>query len=74
MSPSLVVDSSALVTAPCDAGSDGEWAASQLADTDLVAPALIMYETANVLRRLELSGDPSSTQAALLTRTCSTFV
>ncbi len=65
MSPVLVVDSSALVAALCDAGSDGEWAASQLVDTDLVAPTLIMYEVANVLRRLELSGDLSSTEAGL---------
>ncbi len=60
----LVVDSSALIAVLCDAGPDGEWAADQLAAAELVAPELVMFETANILRRLELIGDLTSGEAA----------
>lgn len=59
----LVVDSSAQVAALCDAGTDGEWAAEQLMRKDLAAPELIMFETANILRRLELTDGLPSAEA-----------
>lgn len=48
-----VVDSSVLVAALTDAERDGRWAAEQLSQVPLAAPALVMAEVANVLRRLE---------------------
>ncbi|MDQ3480387.1 MAG: type II toxin-antitoxin system VapC family toxin [Actinomycetota bacterium] len=63
MTSVLVVDSSAQVAALCDAGTDGEWAAEQLMRKDLAAPELIMFETANILRRLELTDGLPSAEA-----------
>ena len=60
-----VIDSSVLVAALIDAGSDGRWAAVQLAQDELGAPALVMAEVANVLRRLE-GGPKLSSFAAVV--------
>lgn len=57
-----VIDSSVLVAALTDVGSNGRWAAVQLAQDELAAPALVMAEVANVLRRLE--GGPELSQFA----------
>lgn len=59
-----VVDASALVAALIDTGPDGEWADSVLVGATLCAPHLVISETANILRRAELSGDIDSTAAA----------
>lgn len=66
MTTPVVVDSSALVAALCDAGPHGVWAASTLARGELAAPHLMMFETANTLRRLEIAGviDPGESAAA----------
>lgn len=57
-------DASALVALLLDAGPDGHWSAEAVSGADLVAPALLAFETANVLRRHELAGRVSSDQAA----------
>lgn len=62
--PQLCCDASALVALLLDGGEAGTWAAGALAGGDLVAPGLAMIETANIIRRHELSGQISSDQAA----------
>lgn len=60
----VVCDASTVVAALVDAGPDGVWATKKLDDVALAAPALLDFEAANVLRRLELRGDISAEQAA----------
>lgn len=52
----VVVDASVVAAALVDGGSDGTWAEGVLASGPLAAPHLMLIETANVLRRLELTG------------------
>ena len=52
----VVIDASALVAALVDSGSEGDWADGVTASGPLLAPELILVETANTLRRLEASG------------------
>jgi predicted nucleic acid-binding protein len=59
----VVADSSALVALLVDAGSDGTWATETLMGSDLLAPHLVMFEAANVLRRHERAGLISADQA-----------
>jgi predicted nucleic acid-binding protein len=49
-------DSSALVAVLIDSDRDGQWATQQLTGARLVAPSLLVYEAANVIRRHELAG------------------
>lgn len=49
-------DSSALVALLVDGGRDGQWATHRLTGVDLAAPDLVLYESANILRRHELAG------------------
>ena len=60
-----VVDASTLVALLADAGDLGEWARRTLATQDLAAPHLVLFETANVLRRHARRGVLSEDQAAL---------
>ena len=62
----LVVDASALVAALTDSGPAGTAAAGVLAGHELSAPELLPFETASVLRRLELAGRISTDTAALV--------
>ena len=64
MSPRVVCDASALVALLLDAGPDGQWVAAQARATDLAAPSLVTFETANIIRRSELAGLVSSDQSA----------
>jgi predicted nucleic acid-binding protein len=50
---SAVVDGSVLVAATTDAGPDGTWAESVLAEGGIVAPHLVLVEATSILRRLE---------------------
>ena len=50
---SVVVDASVLVAATTDSGKDGLWAETVIAGGELMAPELLMVETASVLRGLE---------------------
>ncbi|TAM90501.1 MAG: PIN domain-containing protein [Jatrophihabitans sp.] len=64
MTERLVCDSSAVVALLVDSGADGGWAAAALAAADLAAPALMPFEAANVIRRLEHAGRISPDQGA----------
>ncbi|MDQ3716019.1 MAG: type II toxin-antitoxin system VapC family toxin [Actinomycetota bacterium] len=61
----LVVDSSAVVAALVDIGSDGTWAETLLMGEALAAPHLMPAEVANILRRLSRTGELSADVAAL---------
>ena len=63
MTGAVVCDSSALVAVLADAGRSGRWATAAIAGSDLLAPHLVLFETANVLRRHELAGLISADQA-----------
>ena len=58
-----VVDASVLVAAAVDSGPDGQWAESVLADGPLAGPELVLAEATNILRRLELAGEISRSEA-----------
>jgi predicted nucleic acid-binding protein len=60
----VVCDASALVAVLLDSGPDGHWATEALTGTDVAAPSLLMFETANIIRRHELAGLVSADQAA----------
>lgn len=64
MTRHVVCDASAIVALLLDDGPEGRWAAEQLTGVDLLAPDLLMFETANVIRRQELSRRVSPDQAA----------
>ena len=63
MNPRLVCDASALIAMLVDGGSDGRWATTVLSPADLMAPHLVLFEAANVLRRLQSAGVVSADQA-----------
>ncbi len=60
-----VVDASALLALLLDGGLPGSWLAEQVRDRPLAAPELVMFETANVLRRQALRGAVSQVEASL---------
>ena len=60
----VVVDASVLIAATVDSGAEGRWAESVLAADYLAAPNLVLVESANILRRLELAGSLDSLEAA----------
>ena len=61
----IAIDASVIVAALVDTGRDGIWAESLIAGNTLVAPELVMVETTNVLRRLELAKELSPLQSKL---------
>lgn len=64
MSAPIVCDASAVVALLLDSGADGRWATSTLSSADLVAPTLLSFEVANIIRRHEVAGLVSADQAA----------
>lgn len=64
MTARVVCDASALVALLLDSGADGRWATRALTGVSLVAPALLAFEAANVIRRSELAGTVSADQAS----------
>ena len=58
-----VVDASVLTAALVDSGSEGKWAETVIGAGSLIAPELVLVETANVLRRLEARRDISALEA-----------
>lgn len=58
-----VVDSSTVVGAWLDAGATGEWCVARLADDDLAAPALMPFEAANIVRRINAFGEIDASTA-----------
>lgn len=61
----LVLDASALVALLTDGEDAGSAVADALAGKALAAPDLLPFETANVLRRLELGGHITADTASL---------
>ena len=64
MSARVVCDASALVALLVDSGPDGRWVTDALSGADIAAPTLVMFESANIIRRHELAGLVSADQAA----------
>ncbi len=60
---SIVVDSSVIVAALIDTGSDGVWAEEVMDAQVLYAPELVRVEVTNVLRRLELAKQITTAEA-----------
>lgn len=60
---SLVVDSSVIVAALLDSGPDGAWSEEVIAGQTLYAPELVRAESTNVLRRLELAKQITTSEA-----------
>lgn len=60
----LVVDASTIVAVLTDGGPAGVAAAGAVDGHDVAAPELLPFESANVLRRLELSGRLTEETAA----------
>jgi predicted nucleic acid-binding protein len=60
-----VLDASAVVALLLDSGPAGRWVAEEVAGRALVAPELVLYETANVMRRQALAGHVSHVEAGL---------
>ena len=61
----LVVDASVVVTLLIDPDEAGETVAAQMRTAELLAPGLLPYEVANVLRRRRNAGLLSTAEAAL---------
>ena len=61
----IVIDASVIVAALVDTGRNGIWAESLIATETLAAPELVMVETTNILRRLELTKELSPLQSGL---------
>ena len=59
----VVVDSSLMVAALVDSGPEGHWAEDVVARNALAAPELLLVETSNILRRLQLAGELSTLEA-----------
>jgi len=64
VSSSFVCDSSAVAALLIDSGPGGRWVTHTIDSGKITAPALVTYETSNVIRRHELSGQISPDQAA----------
>ena len=64
MSSSFVCDASAVAALLLDSGPDGQWVTQTVESGEIAAPALVTYETANVIRKHELAGQISPDQSA----------
>ena len=60
----VVCDASALVALLLDSGPDGRWVTAALRGAALLAPSLVGFEAANIIRRHERAGIVSEDQAA----------
>jgi predicted nucleic acid-binding protein len=60
---SIVIDSSVVVAALIDTGSDGVWAEQVIDGQVLYTPELVRVEVTNVLRRLERAEQITATDA-----------
>jgi predicted nucleic acid-binding protein len=64
VSSSFVCDASAVAALLLDSGPDGQWVTQTIESGEIAAPALVTYETANVIRKHELAGQISPDQSA----------
>jgi len=60
----VVCDASALVAVLLDGGADGVWATEAISRSELVAPSIVAFEVANIIRRHSLAGIVGADQAA----------
>lgn len=60
----VVCDASAVVALLLDGGPDGRWATDALTGADLVAPSLLPFEAANIIRRHGCADRINADQAA----------
>lgn len=65
MRRAIVADSSLIVSALVGTGKDGAWSESVLLSNYLYAPDIVLVESANIIRRLFLSGKISKDHASL---------
>lgn len=65
LSGTIVCDASVLVALLLDDGPAGRWAADTLSGRRLAAPALVYFETANIIRRHEAARIVTADQATL---------
>ena len=63
-----VVDSSALVASLIGEGADGAWAQGVLSSGPMLGPELVLVESSNIIRRLELAGNVTDSVAAVTHR------
>jgi predicted nucleic acid-binding protein len=59
----VVIDSSAVVALLADAGPAGRWVETTVAGAGLLAPELLPFEVANILRHHALAGILDATAA-----------
>jgi predicted nucleic acid-binding protein len=64
VSSSFVCDASAVAALLLDSGPDGQWVTQTVESGEIAAPALVTYETADVIRKHELAGQISPDQSA----------
>jgi len=64
VSPVAVCDASAIVALLLDSGPGGRWAAAKLSGATLLAPSLLRFEAANIIRRQEMAKFVSPDQTA----------
>jgi predicted nucleic acid-binding protein len=60
----VLCDASALVALLLDSGPGGQWATEALTGAELIAPTLVGFEAADIIRRHELAGLVGADQAA----------
>jgi predicted nucleic acid-binding protein len=60
----VVVDASAVVALVSQAAGSGPWVRHTIASEALAAPELVLFEAANLLRRLPLHGDRDDASAS----------
>lgn len=60
-----MLDSSALVALLTDGGEIGDWVAESVAHAILAGPHLVLFESANILRRQQLARDLDASTATL---------
>ncbi len=65
---SCVVDASVLVAALVDSGAEGRWAEDVVGAGHTIAPQLVVVETLNILRRMEISGQITDLEASAAQR------
>jgi predicted nucleic acid-binding protein len=67
---SIVVDSSVLVAATVDVGPNGIWAERIIGEHSIFGPEIVLAETLNILRRLELATKITGFEATAAYQDC----
>lgn len=67
---SIIVDASVLVAAAIDAGPNGKWAEQVVSSDSIHGPEIVLAETVNILRRLELAQQVTTFEASSAFQDC----